>query len=87
MTREEKLKLWWDRYKIIMGDPEFRHLFTNNSHKKSKYGQWYFLFQSTITMSLHMQMFTKSIAQLGSEEQVRTLLPKVNNWNIIGCYA
>ena len=42
MSREEKMKLWWDRYKIIMSDPEFRHLFTNNSHKKSKYGQWYF---------------------------------------------
>ena len=38
-------------------------------------------------MTLHMMMFTKSITQLGSEEQVRSILPRVNNWNIIGCYA
>ena len=62
MTRQEKMKVWWDRFKLIMADPEFRHLFTNNSHKKNKYGQWYFQFQGTPTMSLHLQMFTKSVA-------------------------
>ena len=38
-------------------------------------------------MTLHMQMFTKSIKDLGSEEQVRHYLPLLNHWQIIGCYA
>ena len=32
-------------------------------------------------------MFTKSVLTLGSEEQVRTYLPQINHWQIIGCYA
>ena len=87
MSREEKMTVWWDRFKIIMADEEFRHLITNNSHKKSKYLQWYGMYNGSNPMTLHMMMFTKSIVQLGSEEQVRTILPRVNNWNIIGCYA
>ena len=73
--------------RIVMADEEFRHLITGNSHKKCKYWNWFYMFPGTNPMTLHMQMFTKSIMQLGSEEQVRTLMPKINNWNIIGCYA
>ena len=68
MTREEKFKEWWERYRIIMADPEFRYLITDNSHKKSKYFDWYYLFGGSSPMTLHMTMFTKSVIQLGSEE-------------------
>ena len=79
-TREDKFKEWWDRLTVIMADPEYRHLITNNSHKKCKYFQWYFLFAGTNPMTLHMQMFTKSVLQLGSEEQVRHYMPLINHW-------
>ena len=68
MTREEKMRVWWDRFRTIMGDQEFRHLLTNNSHKKSKYVNWYYMFAGSNPMTLHMQMFTKSVLTLGSEE-------------------
>ena len=87
LTREEKFKVWWDRLKVVMADDEFRYLITSNSVKKCKYYNWFYGFPGTNPMTLHMQMFTKSVAQLGSEEQVRTILPKVDNWKIIGCYA
>ena len=86
-TREEKMKEWWDRMRVVMADPEFNHLITNNSHKKCKYFSWYFMFVGTNPMTLHMQMFTKSVLQLGSEEQARHYTPLINNWQIIGCYA
>ena len=38
-------------------------------------------------MTYHMQMFTKCISDLGSEEQVRHYEPLCNHWKIIGCYA
>ena len=60
-TREEKFREWWDRLKVIMADDEFRHLITNNSRKKCKYFSWYFMFAGTNPMTLHMQMFTKSV--------------------------
>ena len=86
-TREEKMKEWWDRMRVVMADPEFSHLITNNSHKKCKYFNWFYCFAGTNPMTLHMQMFTKSVLQLGSEEQVRHYMPLINNWQIIGCYA
>lgn len=87
MSREDKFKEWWDRLKVIMADSEFRHLITNNSHKKCKYYNWFYMFAGTNPMTLHMQMFTKSVLQLGSEEQARYYLPLINHWQIIGCYA
>lgn len=52
---------------MVMGDPEYRHLILNNSHKKSKYMNWYYGFAGSNPMTLHMSMFTKSIMTLGSE--------------------
>ena len=60
-TREERLKEWWERLRVILGDEEFRHLIINNSRKKSKFFHWYYMFAGTNPMTLHMQMFTKSI--------------------------
>ena len=73
--------------KVIMADSEFRHLITNNSHKKCKYYNWFYMFAGSNPMTLHMQMFTKSVMQLGSEEQARYYMPLINHWQIIGCYA
>lgn len=87
LSREERFKVWWERLRVVMADDEFRHLITNNSHKKCKYFNWFYLFPGTNPMTLHMQMFTKSILQLGSEDQVRHYLPLINYWKIIGCYA
>ena len=53
-TREEKFKEWWERMKVVMADPEFRHLIINNSHKKCKYYNWFYLFAGTNPMTLHM---------------------------------
>ena len=86
-TRAEKMKEWWARNRVIMSDPEFRHLITANSTKKSKYFSWYYLFAGSQPMTLHMQMFTKSVMQLGSEAQARHYMPLIDNWQIIGCYA
>lgn len=86
-TREEKITLWWERYRVIMADQEFRHLITNNSHKRSMYFHWYYMFAGSHSMTLHMSMFTKSLVGLASEGQARYYLPLVNNWKIIGCYA
>ena len=68
MSREEKFKLWWDRLKVIMSDPELKSHILTNSHKKCKYFNWFYMFAGTNPMTLHMQMFTKSIKDLGSEE-------------------
>ena len=87
MSREEQLAVWWDRFRIIMADDEFRYLITGNSHKKCKYWNCFSMFPGVNPMSVHMIVFTKTIMGLGSEEQVRTFLPKANNWKIIGCYA
>ena len=67
-TREEKMKEWWERFRVIMADPEHNHLLTNNSRKKFKHFNWYYLFAGSQPMTLHMSMFTKSILTLGSEE-------------------
>ena len=87
MSREEKMTVWWDRFKVIMADEQFRHLITGNSHKKCKYWNWFYMFPGTNPMTLHMLVFTKTLLGLCSEEQLQSILPKANNWNIIGCYA
>ena len=74
------MKEWWERFRVIMADPEHNHLLTNNSRKKFKHFNWYYLFAGAHPMTLHMTMFTKSILTLGSEEQVRYYEPLVNNW-------
>ena len=53
-TREEKMKVWWDRLKTVMSDPEFRSYITTNSYTKSKYYCWYFPFAGVNPMTLHM---------------------------------
>jgi len=86
-SRLEKFKEWWERFRTIMADDEFRHLMTNNTNKHSQYFNWHFLFAGTNPMTYHMMMFSKGVLKLGNEEQVRTLLPKCNHWQIVGCYA
>ena len=34
MSREERMKVWWDRFRVIMAGEEFRLLIENNSHQK-----------------------------------------------------
>lgn len=87
MSRREKFVEWWDRFKIIMQDPEFNEKLLNNSHKQSQNWHWWFFFGGTSPMTLHQQMFTKTIKELASEEQVKHYLPLLNHWQIIGCYA
>lgn len=86
-TRVEKFQEWWHRFRVIMADEEFRHMITNNSHKNSQYFNWHFLFAGTNPMTYHMMMFTKGVAKLGSEEQVREMLPLCNHWQMVGTYA
>ena len=62
MTREEKMRDWWERLRVIMADEEFRHLITANSYKKCKFYSWQYEFAGTNPMALHMQMFTMSVA-------------------------
>ena len=86
-TRVEKFQEWWHRFRVIMADEEFRHMITNNSHKNSQYFNWHFLFAGTNPMTYHMMMFSKGVAKLGSEEQVREMLPLCNHWQMVGTYA
>ena len=67
-SRLDKFKEWWERFRVIMGDEEFRHLIINNSNKSSQFFNWHFLFAGTNPMTYHMVMFTKGILKLGSEE-------------------
>ena len=87
LTREEKMEEWWRRYKVVWSDPEFRHLFSNNSRKACKNQYWQLMFQGMNPMLLHTQMFTKTIMLLGSDEQVKYYEPLINHWQIIGAYV
>ena len=68
MTRMEKITEWWDRLKIIMHDPELSQHQLSFSRKRSKNFHWFTMFAGTCPMTYHMQMFTKCISDLGSEE-------------------
>lgn len=64
-SREDKFKEWWDRMKVVMSDPEYHHLITNQSRKPS---YMFGMFAGANPMFLHMAVFTNSVLQLGSEE-------------------
>ena len=68
MTRMEKFTEWWNRIKIIMGDPQLRAKMLKNQEESTGSGEvgWYGLFAGANPMTLHMSMFAKSIRDLGS---------------------
>lgn len=48
---------------------------------------WSYLLPGVSMILLHQSMFTKSINFLSSEEQKQRWMSKVNNLEMIGCYA
>jgi len=87
MSREEKLKLWYRRYRIIMEDAEMSKLITDNSRKVNEHFNWSYLLPGLSPLTLHMSMFTDSLKTFCSEEQKAHYIPQADNLNIIGCYA
>ena len=79
-NREERIQEWWKRMRVVMDSDEYRHMITNYSHKRSKYFHWPFLFAGTNPMTYHMEMFTKMVNTVGSEEQAKHYLPLMNHW-------
>ena len=61
-TREEKMKEWWERLRVVMADEELRYLITHNSFKKCKFYYWFYWFAGNNPMALHMQMFTMAVS-------------------------
>ena len=87
MSREEKFKLWYRRYRNIMEDEEMSKVFTENSKKQVQHFSWTYLFPGQSPLTLHQTMFTDSLKTFGNEEQKAHYLPLADNLNIIGCYA
>ena len=87
MSREEKFKVWWRRYRHIIESPEMRHHITENSKKIENHFTWTYVFPGQSPLTLHWSMFTHSLNNFATEEQKAHYLPQVDNLNIIGCYA
>ena len=87
MSRDERFKVWYRRYRYIMEDEEMSKVFTNNSNRENQHFSWAYMFPGDSPLTLHQTMFTDSLKTFGSEEQRAHYLPQADNLNIIGCYA
>ena len=59
--RIERFQEWWERFRVIMGDEEFRSCFTSNSKQNSGIMPWHYHFAGTNPMTYHMMMFIKAV--------------------------
>ena len=89
MTREEKLRKWWERIRTVMSHEDSKGWITNNSKKSLgvKHFMWSYLFPGQNPITLHSSMFTDSLNSFGTDEQRAHYLPLMDNLNVIGCYA
>ena len=88
LSREEQMKVWWNRFGTLMASEELHPLVTKNSSDPNlqEFG-WTFLFPGLPSLALHQLMFTDCLNILASEEQKAHYLPQADHLNIIGCYA
>ena len=56
MSREEQMRVWWRRYRLMMETEELRPLLTQYSSNQS-YGWWMSYFPGVSPLSLHMIAF------------------------------
>ena len=67
MSRLEKFKEWWSRYRLVMQSEDMNYLLTNNSQMHDYQFTWHFLFPGVSPNTLHQNMFTVSLLTLASE--------------------
>jgi len=84
MTREEKQEVWLKRYHLLASISRERYI---SNYKTVKNWCWQYYYPGFSPLHLHHTMFRKTIENLGSEKQVKELVPKVLELTMIGCYA
>ena len=70
MTRDEKFRVWWERYRVILSNDESKGYVIENSDKSPtlKNFNWAYLFPGTNPLTLHHTMFTDSLKAFGTDE-------------------
>jgi len=53
LSRDEKFKEWWRRYRIIMESEETHYHFTANSKKIENHFAWSYIFPGQSPLTLH----------------------------------
>ena len=79
MTREEKFKVWWRRYRHIMESEEAHPWLTGNSKKPVDHFSWSYLLPGQSPLTLHHSMFNHSLDNFGTEEQRAHYLPQADH--------
>lgn len=89
MSRDEKFRVWWERFRIVLADDESKGWMVNNSTKSIsvKHFMWSYLFPGQNPITLHYAMATDAVKSFGTDEQRAHFLPLMDNLNIIACYA
>jgi len=70
MTREEKMRVWWERYRIVLSHDETKGWFTENSKKSTaiKHFMWSYLWPGGSPLTLHQAMATDSMKAFGTDK-------------------
>lgn len=88
LNRVQQQTKWWSFIHAAYHNPRLNEAhFNKNSERRMLSFFWSYLLPGVNPIHLHQSMFTKSINFLASEEQRERWMSKVNNFEMIGCYA
>ena len=80
----------WFGYGAILGlarGKKLRRLFSQNGWSEEDHAMAAYLCDDVSPYMVHVDMFITTIEEQGNDEQRNYWLPRVNAWEVIGCYA
>lgn len=86
MTREEQMYSWMKK---------LNHLWFNKPKQRASYFQqsynprfyWVYFHKGQCPTALHLSMFSQSLETFANDKQKEKWLPRLNNFDIWGCYC
>ena len=77
-----------ERYHLgLARGKKLRRLFNQNGWSEEDHSMAVYLCDDVSPYMVHVEMFITTIEEQGNDEQRDCWLPRVNSWEVIGCYA
>lgn len=84
MTREEQQQVWLRRMNYLWRHADRTAIFGPQTKMRFL---WYYPFFGQPPIGLHITMFCTSMKAFASDEQLAEWMPRIDNFDIIGCYC
>ena len=84
MTREEKMKHWWQKMNVLA---KIDRKFYFDEADPDTFGYWQYMHLGNMPVTVHFSMFYGTIRFLADEKQAARILPQAQSMAMLGCYA